>query len=258
MPKTGKRFEWEVGLALGRHVFGAHPRLRLGRRGAACAHWPRLVCEADRGAPQSCRLLRFLLVKSVGRLEQLPRARPHAARERVVRPLPRAGPRSRWRARRARRRLCDELQGGARRPPRRQRPGHSHYSEKLTFVSGRGNASAGWRIDGSEVSPQFCGVMNTAATEHRAPSPAEKELLLAERLALAREIVATPRFRALCFWNWPAAIDVTEESLPSIASALQVHGGRSGFQLGAKLCPTPQSRKKYFGFSARTETPRAT
>jgi hypothetical protein len=100
--------------------------------------------------------------------------------------------------------------------------------------------------------------MPTTETKPRAPATAAEELPLAERLALAREIVATPRFRALCFWNWPAAIDVTEESLPGIARALQVHGGRSGFQLGAKLCPTPQSRKKYFDFSVRTEIPKVT
>lgn len=91
-----------------------------------------------------------------------------------------------------------------------------------------------------------------------APATPAEELPLAERLALAQEIVATPRYRALCFWNWPTAIRVTEESLPGIARALQVHGGHTGFKLGAKLCPTPQSRKKYFDFSARTETPRAT
>jgi hypothetical protein len=100
--------------------------------------------------------------------------------------------------------------------------------------------------------------MNATASAYRAPPAAKPELPLEERLALAREIMATPRFRALCFWNWPPAVDVTEDSLPAIASALQVHGGRSGFLLGAKLCPTPQSRKKYFAFSGRTETPKAT
>jgi hypothetical protein len=100
--------------------------------------------------------------------------------------------------------------------------------------------------------------MHTTETTRSAPAVAEGELPLAKRLALAREVVATPRFRALCFWNWPAVIEVSEESLPVIARALQVHGGRTGFQLGAKLCPTPTSRKKYFDFSARIETPKAT
>jgi len=100
--------------------------------------------------------------------------------------------------------------------------------------------------------------MSTAESNRSAPTAPSVELPLAERLALAQEIVMTPRFRALCFWNWPELIDVTEESLPGIARALQVHGGRDGFQLGAKLCPTPQSRKKYFDFSGETEIPRAT
>jgi|APGre2960657468_1045069.scaffolds.fasta_scaffold09734_2 hypothetical protein len=100
--------------------------------------------------------------------------------------------------------------------------------------------------------------MNATDSKQNGAAAAEEVLPLAERLALAQEIVAKPRFRALCFWNWPAAISVTEDALPGIARALQVHGGRHGFQLGAKLCPTPQSRKKYFDFSVRTETPRAT
>ncbi|MSU48666.1 MAG: hypothetical protein EXS37_06150 [Opitutus sp.] len=100
--------------------------------------------------------------------------------------------------------------------------------------------------------------MSAAEPNQSTPSATSGELPLAERIALAREILTLPRFRALCFWNWPEVIDVTEETLPGIARALQVHGGRNGFQLGAKLSPTPQSRKKYFDFSAKTETPRAT
>ena len=100
--------------------------------------------------------------------------------------------------------------------------------------------------------------MNASETKQATTASDAAELPLAERLALAQEILATPKLRALCFWNWPTAISVTEDALPGIARALQVHGGRIGFQLGAKLCPTPQSRKKYFDFSARTETPRAT
>ena len=99
--------------------------------------------------------------------------------------------------------------------------------------------------------------MSTAESKRNATPAADDELPVTERLALAHQIVAMPRFRALCFWNWPEVIEVTEETLPGIARALQVHGGRHGFQLGAKLCPTPQSRKKYFDFSGRTETPRA-
>ena len=118
-------------------------------------------------------------------------------------------------------------------------------------------ADSGGRIDEEGEMTQGQRVMNAAESNRAAPTVPSGELPLAERLALAREIVTTPRFRALCFWNWPEAIAVDEKSLPGIARALQVHGGRRGFQLGAKLCPTPQSRKKYFDFSARTEIPKA-
>ena len=100
--------------------------------------------------------------------------------------------------------------------------------------------------------------MNATASDKAGPAAAGAELPLAERLALAQQIVATPRLRALCFWNWPEVIAVDEESLAGIAGALQLHGGREGFRLGAKLCPTPRSRRKYFDFSAKTETPTAT
>ncbi len=43
MPKTGKRFEWEVGAGSQRSALRDVPGLRLGRRGAARAHRPRLV-----------------------------------------------------------------------------------------------------------------------------------------------------------------------------------------------------------------------
>jgi len=100
--------------------------------------------------------------------------------------------------------------------------------------------------------------MTPADSDRTAPRVAAPEPPLAARLALAQKIIGTPRYRALCFWNWPSVIPVTEESLPGIARALQVHGGLTGFQLGAQLCPTPQSRKKYFDFSAKTEIPRVT
>jgi hypothetical protein len=61
---------------------------------------------------------------------------------------------------------------------------------------------------------------------------------LEERLRLAREIVETPKWRALCFWNWPEHIEVSELHLPGIADALRLYGGRQGFLLAAKLCPS--------------------
>ena len=91
-----------------------------------------------------------------------------------------------------------------------------------------------------------------------AETPAIRDPLpLAERLALAHSVVATPRYRALCFWNWPETISVTEATLPDIAGALQLHGGREGFRLGAQLCPSPKSKKKFFDFSAPIEIPKA-
>ena len=63
--------------------------------------------------------------------------------------------------------------------------------------------------------------MNATDSKQNGAAAAEEVLPLAERLALAQEIVAKPRFRALCFWNWPAAISVTEDALPGIARALQ-------------------------------------
>ena len=45
MPKTGKRYEWEVGAGVGPAADGDDPGLRLGRRGAA---------RADRPASGTC------------------------------------------------------------------------------------------------------------------------------------------------------------------------------------------------------------
>lgn len=114
------------------------------------------------------------------------------------------------------------------------------------------------RIDDGGMMAQVQQVMNAEESNRNPPPAADGELPLAERLALAQEIVSMSRFRALCFWNWPEVIEVSEETLPGIARALQVHGGRTGFQLGAKLCPTPQSRKKYFDCSEKTEIPKVT
>ena len=83
-------------------------------------------------------------------------------------------------------------------------------------------------------------IMNAPAV---VPPQAAPLLPLAERLVLAHSAVADPKFRALCFWNWPEQIEVTETSLSRIASALRLHGGREGFSLGAKLCPSEDFRR---------------
>jgi hypothetical protein len=88
--------------------------------------------------------------------------------------------------------------------------------------------------------------MNAAAATTDGDAKSGGALPLAERLALARTVLETPRFRALCFWNWPKEFEVSEETLPDIAGALQLHGGREGFKLGGRICPTPQSRRRYF------------
>lgn len=100
--------------------------------------------------------------------------------------------------------------------------------------------------------------MKGVKSSEPAHSAAGGELPLAERIALARQLVTHPRWHALCFWNWPENIAVNEDSLAGIAGALQLHGGREGFRLGAKLCPTPQFRKKFFDFSAKIAIPTAT
>ncbi|MCX6938558.1 MAG: hypothetical protein NTU80_11810 [Verrucomicrobia bacterium] len=68
---------------------------------------------------------------------------------------------------------------------------------------------------------------------------------LEERLRLARELVTTPRWRALCFWNWPEPIEVTKERLPATGGALRLYGGKPGFLLAAKLCRSIHFRRVF-------------
>ena len=58
MTRTGKRYEWEVGVASGDPADGDDPGLRLGRRGAARRHRPRLVRPAVRQPARGARLRR--------------------------------------------------------------------------------------------------------------------------------------------------------------------------------------------------------
>lgn len=56
----------------------------------------------------------------------------------------------------------------------------------------------------------------------------------AERLALAREALAT--YRTRCFWSLAPGFVVTEETLPLVIEGLRRHGDRAAFQLAARLC----------------------
>lgn len=44
------------------------------------------------------------------------------------------------------------------------------------------------------------------------------------------------RFRARCFWSAPTDYVVTTADIPWVARQLMTHGGREGWQLGARLC----------------------
>jgi hypothetical protein len=44
------------------------------------------------------------------------------------------------------------------------------------------------------------------------------------------------RFHALCFWSFDPAYRITLSDVPWVAKQLMAHGGRSGWEIGAKLC----------------------
>ena len=56
----------------------------------------------------------------------------------------------------------------------------------------------------------------------------------AERLALAREALAT--YRTRCFWSFAPGFTVTSETLPLVIAGLRHHGDRAAFLLAARLC----------------------
>ena len=90
MPKTGKRYEWEVGPSLAQSAFGALSGLRLGRRSPSCAHRPRLVFERFRRSTGGCSVRRRMLVAGPHGLGKLAPARPHPTSQLVARSLPRS------------------------------------------------------------------------------------------------------------------------------------------------------------------------
>ncbi len=70
--------------------------------------------------------------------------------------------------------------------------------------------------------------MNEPANENPTPP------LPAEKLALAQQ--AFRSFHARCFWFMRLDAVIVEEEIPYICQRLRADGGRSGFQLAAKLC----------------------
>jgi hypothetical protein len=54
-----------------------------------------------------------------------------------------------------------------------------------------------------------------------------------DRLELARELFQ--EYHALCFWNAPRDLDITEENVPFVVKGLRLYGGHAGFRLSGKL-----------------------
>ena len=44
------------------------------------------------------------------------------------------------------------------------------------------------------------------------------------------------RFHALCFWSYEPSYQITSADVPWVAKQLMTHGGRVGWEIGAKLC----------------------
>ncbi len=44
------------------------------------------------------------------------------------------------------------------------------------------------------------------------------------------------RFHTQCFWSFDPDYVVTMDDVPWVARQLMEHGGREGWQIGAKLC----------------------
>ncbi len=54
-----------------------------------------------------------------------------------------------------------------------------------------------------------------------------------ERIGLARDLYR--EFHALCFWNSPRDLEITEDLIPFVAKGLRARGGHAGFALASKL-----------------------
>ena len=59
----------------------------------------------------------------------------------------------------------------------------------------------------------------------------------ARNMVLIREARrAFKRFHARCFWSYDPDYRITLEDIPWVAEQLMMHGGREGWELGARLC----------------------
>jgi hypothetical protein len=61
--------------------------------------------------------------------------------------------------------------------------------------------------------------------------------------ATARDMVklrearrAFRRFHALCFWSFDPSYELVQGDVPWVAKQLMTHGGRVGWEIGARLC----------------------
>jgi hypothetical protein len=63
------------------------------------------------------------------------------------------------------------------------------------------------------------------------PSETAREMV---RLREARRAFA--RFHARCFWSCPKDYVVTRNDIAWVARQIMTHGGREGWQVGARLC----------------------
>ena len=109
MPKTGKRYEWEVGRADRPSACADVPGLRLGRRGTARADRPAVVCHGHADARRGAAVRRPVLVQGAGRLGCLASRRPDRTRELVAGRVQGFLRTTRRNARSGRRGVCGQL-----------------------------------------------------------------------------------------------------------------------------------------------------
>ncbi len=61
-----------------------------------------------------------------------------------------------------------------------------------------------------------------------------------ERIRLARQ--AYRDYHVRCFWWMREDLEIGETDLPVVARYLALHGGREGWNLAARICPSHRSR----------------
>jgi hypothetical protein len=57
-----------------------------------------------------------------------------------------------------------------------------------------------------------------------------------ERVQVREAGRAYRRFHTQCFWSFDPDLRITVREVPWVAERLMTHGGRLGFELGARLC----------------------